>query len=321
MNNPQISIIYPVYNVRKFLDKSLGSILSQSFGNFEIIAVDDGSTDGSSEICDRYAQEDSRVIVIHKSNGGVSAARQDALNIAKGEYILGIDSDDWIGEGYLERMHKAIVNTGADMVCGDVCLVLRDSVNIQRISNLYGKSDISRITSSNVASSFWNKLIRRDMFVKHKVSFPVELKAAEDVFVVFSLLIKGAKCVFIDTLYYYNRINNLSITSAKSLDLVSETKKCAELLDRVDGDPKVKSRLVREQKDRARLYAFEHLDVKVFLGLYPEDAFGFFFRNILKLNKINAYAAMSLVLRRSDMTIYLYRKLKSLRNSLKAKND
>ena len=96
MTQPTISIIVPVYNSEKYLDACIDSILSQSFRDFELILVDDGSKDSSAQICDEYASQDTRVRVIHKANGGVSAARNDGLDIAKGEYITFIDSDDWV---------------------------------------------------------------------------------------------------------------------------------------------------------------------------------------------------------------------------------
>ena len=96
MNNSAISIIIPVYNAEKYLRRCIESVLSQSFTDFELILVDDGSRDFSPHICDDYAQKDSRVKVIHKANGGVIAARNDGLDIAKGEYVTFIDSDDWV---------------------------------------------------------------------------------------------------------------------------------------------------------------------------------------------------------------------------------
>ena len=104
MTQSQISIIVPVYNSEKYLDACIDSILSQSFRDFELILVDDGSKDSSAQICDEYASQDTRVRVIHKANGGVSAARNDGLDIAKGEYITFIDSDDWVEREYLETL-------------------------------------------------------------------------------------------------------------------------------------------------------------------------------------------------------------------------
>ena len=97
MTTPVLSIIVPVYNVEKYLARCIDSILAQTFTDFELILVDDGSTDNSGEICDEYAGKDPRIIVIHKENGGVSSARNHGLDIARGEYITFVDSDDQIG--------------------------------------------------------------------------------------------------------------------------------------------------------------------------------------------------------------------------------
>ena len=105
MKNFAISIIIPVYNTEKYLRRCIESVLSQSFTDFELILVDDGSKDSSPQICDEYASQDKRVRVIHKVNGGVSAARNDGLDIAKGEYVTFIDSDDWVEREYLQSLY------------------------------------------------------------------------------------------------------------------------------------------------------------------------------------------------------------------------
>ena len=99
--NPKLSIIVPVYNVEQYLDKCIKSILNQTFKDFELILVDDGSIDNSGEICDEYAKKDSRVKVIHKKNGGLAAARNTGLIIARGDYVGFVDSDDWIEPRYV----------------------------------------------------------------------------------------------------------------------------------------------------------------------------------------------------------------------------
>ncbi len=112
-----ISIIIPVYKTKEYLPKCIESIFSQTYTNLEIILVDDGSPDDSGQICDEYAQKDSRVIVIHKENGGVSSARNAALDIAKGSYILFVDSDDSIEPNMCEVLYKNITENNAEMAC------------------------------------------------------------------------------------------------------------------------------------------------------------------------------------------------------------
>lgn len=114
-----ISVIIPVYNVEKYIEECVDSVLNQTFTDFELILVDDGSTDNSPGILDRYAQEDERVTVIHKENQGVSAARNDGLDKAVGEYLYIMDSDDYLEKDTLQILYDLAVETGADMVMGD----------------------------------------------------------------------------------------------------------------------------------------------------------------------------------------------------------
>lgn len=116
---PELSIIVPVYKVEKYLPRCIDSILAQTFGDFELILIDDGSPDGCGRICDEYAQKDKRIVAIHQKNMGVSAARNAGLDIARGRYIGFVDSDDWIEPQMYEVMMDAIRENGADMaVCG-----------------------------------------------------------------------------------------------------------------------------------------------------------------------------------------------------------
>lgn len=107
---PLISVIVPIYNVEPYLRKCVDSIISQTYRNLEIILVDDGSPDHCPEICDEYAEKDSRIIVIHKPNGGLSDARNAGLKQFKGEYVMFVDSDDWIDETYIYNMYESIGN-------------------------------------------------------------------------------------------------------------------------------------------------------------------------------------------------------------------
>ena len=115
----KISVIVPVYNVEQYLYKCIDSILSQSFQDFELILVNDGSIDNSARICDEYAQNDKRIRVIHKENGGVSQARNVAISLAIGEYIAFVDSDDYVLPNMYENLVSTAINTNADIVkCG-----------------------------------------------------------------------------------------------------------------------------------------------------------------------------------------------------------
>lgn len=115
MNNPLISVIVPVYKVEKYLDRCVESIVNQTYKNLEIILVDDGSPDNSSALCDEWAEKDSRIKVIHKENGGVSAARNAAIDIANGEFIGFVDSDDYIDKDMYDVLYKQLISTQSDL--------------------------------------------------------------------------------------------------------------------------------------------------------------------------------------------------------------
>jgi len=115
MKNPKISIIVPIYKVEIYLKKCIDSILAQTFTDFELILVDDGSPDSCGKICDEYAEKDRRIVVIHKSNGGQSSARNVGLDIAKGEYIGFVDSDDWIERDMYENLYNLVIKYKSDI--------------------------------------------------------------------------------------------------------------------------------------------------------------------------------------------------------------
>lgn len=111
----RISVIVPVYNAERYLDKCIASILAQSFSDFELVLINDGSTDNSGEICNNFAKKDSRIKVIHKENGGASSARNAGMEIAAGDYIAFVDCDDYVETDFLEQLYKIIANTDSDL--------------------------------------------------------------------------------------------------------------------------------------------------------------------------------------------------------------
>lgn len=118
--NDLISVIVPVYNAEKFLDRCINSIQNNTYKNLQIILVDDGSVDNSGKICDEYSRKDNRITVIHKKNAGTAAARNDALDIAKGDYIAFCDNDDYISPYFYETLLNALKETGADVVVSEM---------------------------------------------------------------------------------------------------------------------------------------------------------------------------------------------------------
>ena len=164
--NQTISVIVPVFNVAGYLPQCVDSILSQDYGNLEVILIDDGSTDGSGEICDRYAALDSRVRAIHQKNGGAAAAKNAGLRLATGEYLAFADSDDYLEPDAYGFLMKALLETGADAVQGSFREVYRNRAEEQRISEeiLEGYDYLLRFPKDFSCALLWNKLYRRALF-------------------------------------------------------------------------------------------------------------------------------------------------------------
>lgn len=190
-----ISVIVPVYNVSKFLDACLESIVSQSFRNLEIILVDDGSTDDSGEKCDYWALKDNRIKVIHKKNGGLSDARNEGLKIASGEYLAFIDSDDEVEKIYFEYLHSLIEKYDADI---SVCGVKTIDENGKVLNNLgldfepFYVSETADglkiyLEDKGINVAVWGKLYKTTVFKEGNISFPMG-KYNEDVFVTYRIL-------------------------------------------------------------------------------------------------------------------------------------
>ncbi|MBQ9104389.1 MAG: glycosyltransferase [Clostridia bacterium] len=119
MYNEKVSIIVPVYNIENYLPRCLDSLLRQTYNNLEIILVDDGATDSSGNICDNYAKQDNRIVVVHKQNGGLSSARNAGLDVATGEYIVTVDGDDFVAEDYVEHLYTILKENNARIGCCD----------------------------------------------------------------------------------------------------------------------------------------------------------------------------------------------------------
>ena len=234
--NCLVSIIVPVYKVEKFIDKCIQSILEQTYLNWELILVDDGSPDNSGRICDQYAQKDKRIAVIHKTNGGLSDARNVALEMIKGRYITFIDSDDYIASSFLEEMVSTMDANEADIV---QCDFSRDMRNIGEKTS---KNDITIIRDDRIMKEFLRfglpkvyacgKLFKSELF--NSVRFPIG-RIDEDNFTTYKIFCKSNVFVNVNKRLYFYRVNQESITQrtfgpAKFgiLDCVSDIKSFLE---------------------------------------------------------------------------------------------
>lgn len=227
-----ISVIVPIYNVEKYLMRCVGSIQKQSYKNLEIILVDDGSPDACPQICDELMTTDSRIKVIHKENAGQGLARNDGLDIATGEYVTFIDSDDWIEQTHIENLYRAIVKEQADIAIGNhiwVSVAGEQSVKMLSLKEqLYEAdsivndimlpligADITNHSDVQVNSSVSMSLYRMDLIKKHGIRFISERYAvAEDFFFNLDFLYHSKKAIFVkESGYFY--CQNLESTCEK----------------------------------------------------------------------------------------------------------
>lgn len=210
---PVVSVIVPVYNSEKYLHRCINSILKQSFTDFELILVDDGSPDRCGDICDEYAQKDNRVKVIHKENGGVSDARNAAFDCAIGDYICFVDSDDYIHEDLLKDNLEKMIVAGADLIVFNYAEVLKNKI-VERLKvksveydRLWYFSKAPVIVVCKLYKSFIWKNLR----------FPTGLKH-EDNYVMPHVITAAKKIITNEKVYYfYDKTNESSIMSTLNL--------------------------------------------------------------------------------------------------------
>lgn len=208
---PKISVIVPVYKAEKYLHRCIDSILNQTFKDFEVLLIDDGSPDRSGEICDEYAKIDSRVRVFHKQNGGVSSARQCGLNNTKGEYVIHADPDDWVEPDILESMYSKALEDNADMVICDYYITKRNKETLvyQNIDKTNHLELLRQFLLGKYHGACWNKLVKANLFAKYNIEFNKDIIRWEDLFVVSSLLLNPIKVSYLaKPLYHYDIITN-----------------------------------------------------------------------------------------------------------------
>lgn len=223
---PKISIIVPIYKVEKYLSRCIDSILNQTFTDFECILVDDGSPDRCGEICDEYAKKDKRIKVIHKVNGGLSDARNAGIDIADGEYIAFVDSDDWIHPQMYEILYNGIMQNGVTIsVCEYKEVHVKES--FKKIDNFEFNihEGMTFLTTNNVAAVIAvNKLYHKSLF--KDIRYPVG-KLHEDEFTTYKLLYAAGDIAYCDEQLYFYFINENGITKSeytlKRLDAIEAT--------------------------------------------------------------------------------------------------
>ena len=213
-----LSIIVPIFNGQIYLKKFIENIQSQSFENFELILVNDGSIDETETICEKYEKRDSRIVVINKKNEGSGPARNDGLRIAKGKYIMFVDCDDYFEKNYLEILYNTISENKVDLViCGQTDVINSKKIIYKKIVPQYreytNKEDIRldyiKLKKIGIADVLWNKIYSNKIIKDNKLMFP-DLRRGQDAVFNITYFDKINSCITVEKALYYYRKNSLS---------------------------------------------------------------------------------------------------------------
>lgn len=223
-NRILFSIIVPIYNIEQFLPACVESLINQTYSNMEIILVDDGSADDSSEICDNYAAVDCRVQVVHKKNGGHVSARQMGVEVATGDYVVCVDGDDWIDLKTVETFHSVLQKNDVDIVCCGYEEVLGEKHSRYPLSvrkGMYTREDIEREIFPQLISSpegkcfsqyIWAKAYRRELFQTCHMLLNPRINNGEDLACTRTIFYNAHSLYVLDDCLYCYRVNRHSIT-------------------------------------------------------------------------------------------------------------
>ena len=208
-----VSIIVPIYKVEDYIRECIDSILAQTYPDFELILVDDGSPDDCGRICDDYAKRDNRIKVVHKVNGGLTSARNAGLEVAKGEWIMHVDGDDWIEPDMIESLIEAAQITGADMVIGDF-VKYGPSAGYNKLPTW--SSDKKKSMTNYIAyvmTTIWGSIAKRSLYADHSLKSPDGISYCEDFHLIVRLCHFANKIVNVHRPFYHYRYRPTSIMS------------------------------------------------------------------------------------------------------------
>lgn len=242
MDTPLFSIIVPVYKTEAFLRQCVDSILNQTFTDFQVVLVDDGSPDGSGTICDEYARCDSRVTVIHKENGGLVSARKAGLSQCRGKYIVNVDSDDYIALDHLDLIAGAIKSNEPDAVLFGVtrfCAQKQTTMKNLLAAGYYAGTEMEKIRQNLICAEDARLIIQyglctmailREKYVLHQMPVPETISRGEDMAATVPLLAECTSACVLDCCGYFYRDNPASIMNTFRQDEVQQIKVLASYL-------------------------------------------------------------------------------------------
>lgn len=229
----RISVIIPAYNVEFFIRRCLSSVLEQTFIDFEVIVVDDGSKDRTGAIIKEYQQQDTRVIGVFKENGGVTSARNAGVALARGEYLFFLDGDDYVPRTALSDLYRQIEEDHSDIVFGLFALDENGKRHVYRVDDFGRVSQIEYLKllmTGKAPWQLWSKLIKRDLFLRGKIELPADLAVGEDALTLFQLTLKARSVSMVNhTVYYYVQRGD-SVMHVVSPKLANDNLRAANLI-------------------------------------------------------------------------------------------
>lgn len=248
VSNKKVSVIVPIFKAEKHLNKCVDSILSQTHINIEVILVDDGSPDNCPKICDEYARKNNNVIVIHKENEGAAISRKTGAKQSTGDFLMFVDSDDWIESEYIETMLKLAIENNAEAVIGGFKKELNGDIianmSPQFNEGLYEKEKlVNKIYAQmlsmkgfytfGVAPSTWGKLFLGDLVRKQNFEIPKEITQGEDGCFTYSILLDCNNVYITNNTMYIYRDNPISVSKGFNFNLLNETEKLRKCLEEI----------------------------------------------------------------------------------------
>lgn len=313
--NELISIIIPVYNVEKYLEKCVDSIINQTYKNLEIILVDDGATDSSGKLCDELAKIDNRIKVYHKENGGLSDARNYGVEKSTGGYIGFVDSDDYIDTEMYEKLYEAIKKENVDVAECNLKIIYTDREELfteQKYYNIYTKQEYLEeyLKIEKIFGSACVRLIKSD--IAKKLKFPVG-KLYEDTYYAYDLIEKVDRYVIMNNPYYNYLMRENSITNTKFNPRIFDL---IEIVEKFHKTTYENYPGLKEAADCRKMYAYFSVLNSILLeenyreNEYYSEILSYFKRNYISLLKnkyINHNRKLSVIL--IKLNIDLYRKV------------
>ena len=295
--NIKLSIIVPIYGVEKYIEKCAVSLFEQSMGDIEFVFVNDKTKDNSinilEEVINRYKYLKSRVKVVeHEKNMGLSAARNTGLNYARGEYIIHLDSDDWVDRNLYEKMYFIAKEENADIVCCNFKLIHKSYMEELKFTKNFNKFlNLNELNFSLLYSSVCNKMVKRELYSKNNLKFFPGLNMWEDVGMMTRLRYHCEKVVFLneDLFYNYNKLNETSIVSVPKEENIVQQIKCANLLDeylsRKCGDYSLAIYYLKFMAKNDYLFNDKIRDIKKWKSMNEESNLFIFKYSTLPLNR------------------------------------